>query len=321
MDPVSPQTDNEWSVSSALRILNAALAQAGISYQNLELLRFGTAATYRLHPDPIVVRVTRPGSSEIAARREHLVPRWLQQNGFPVAPQLDIPVIQVQGSTVSFWKWMAPYNDRLNKGVPPIATPVEFANLLKGLHQLGGTPGPEITPEAIGLFNPFESISALLSEIESNQNIQWRDIKLLKDWQALLIDKYNREVEDPNYSSLGLGVIHGDAHIGNTYRSEKGLFLLDFDYACFGPREWDLIPAALEVRRFGQPREKYYEFSQTYGFDVSTWRGFETLAMVRELFMTVWRINVEKSASVHKESQIRLDYWRKKTNPGVWHSF
>ena len=64
--------------------------------------------------------------------------------------------------------------------------------------------------------------------------------------------------------------------------------LLDFESAAIGPREWDLLPTAIAVERYGLPEEQYQEFAGTYGFDVRAWAGYPVLREIRELTMTTW---------------------------------
>ena len=85
------------------------------------------------------------------------------------------------------------------------------------------------------------------------------------------------------------GVIHGDAHRKNALRGRNGrAVLLDLERLSAGPREWDLIVAAVYLRLGWYSEADYTGFVSAYGYDVRGWSGYETLAAVRELRMTLW---------------------------------
>jgi aminoglycoside phosphotransferase (APT) family kinase protein len=85
-------------------------------------------------------------------------------------------------------------------------------------------------------------------------------------------------------------LVHGDASIGNVLRDRAGhAVLIDLDGFALAAREWDLIQTALFYDRFGwHTRAEYESFVDHYGFDVMNWPGYEALADLRELMMTLW---------------------------------
>ena len=64
--------------------------------------------------------------------------------------------------------------------------------------------------------------------------------------------------------------------------------LSDFESSAIGPREWDLLPTAIAVERYGLSEDRYQQFAATYGFDVRSWPGYPVLREIRELTMTTW---------------------------------
>ena len=80
-----------------------------------------------------------------------------------------------------------------------------------------------------------------------------------------------------------MGVIHGDANVGNVLLDERGqAVLIDLDSFSMGPREWDLIQTALFYDRLGwHTEEEYRTFVEVYGYDIMQWDGYETLADMR----------------------------------------
>lgn len=308
--------EKPWTVSAALLIVQEALRIKGLTHSSLDLIRFGTGAVYKIYPQNIVVRVTRPGYDLELLRKEEGLRSWLEENSFPVLEPLypgEDPIL-VGDSYVGFWQF-----------APPAENPAEIkdlAQLIRQLHDLGDRASRDILYQAgVRTFNPFPAIDKFFVEVEKDRRISWADLVLLKEWRDLLEDRLRSEARDPNYSALGLGLIHGDAHLGNCYMTESGPVLIDFDFAAWGPREWDLIPAILESRRFGSGPNVYYDFSEVYGADILSWPGLETMLLIRELLITGWRLSVEKSGAVQEESKNRLLYWRRDPAPPLWRPF
>ncbi|MCS0634128.1 hypothetical protein NX801_00295 [Streptomyces sp. LP05-1] len=52
-----------------------------------------------------------------------------------------------------------------------------------------------------------------------------------------------------------------------------------------GQPEWDLVTVEVHCRRFGHGQEHYQAFADAYGWDVTRWSGYRTLAAIRELQM------------------------------------
>jgi aminoglycoside phosphotransferase (APT) family kinase protein len=90
--------------------------------------------------------------------------------------------------------------------------------------------------------------------------------------------------------ALPVGVIHGDASIGNVIRDRAGdPVLIDLDGFAVGPREWDLVLTALYYERFGwHTRDEYLDFAAIYGFDVMQWPEYAVLRDIREFLMVTW---------------------------------
>ncbi|GAA5008918.1 phosphotransferase family protein [Actinopolymorpha pittospori] len=120
--------------------------------------------------------------------------------------------------------------------------------------------------------------------------------------------------------ALPHGVIHGDANVGNVLLDRlKNPVLIDLDGFCHGPREWNLVQTALFFDRFGwHAKEEYSEFRQTYGFDIMTWPGYETLADLHELRMVVWlSLNATKDSRSNQEPEKAARFaadWREPHN-------
>jgi hypothetical protein len=92
--------------------------------------------------------------------------------------------------------------------------------------------------------------------------------------------------------------------------------------AAVGPREWDLLPSAIGVERYGRPEEQYREFAGTYGFDVRAWAGYPVLREIRELTMTTWIMqNVGESPATAAEFAVRVASLRERDFERAWTYF
>ncbi|MBO0825900.1 MAG: hypothetical protein J2P27_18905 [Actinobacteria bacterium] len=60
-------------------------------------------------------------------------------------------------------------------------------------------------------------------------------------------------------------------HTRNLLADRGQVVLLDFESTAIGPREWDLLPTAIAVDRYGLGEDAYRHFAEAYGFDVRTW--------------------------------------------------
>ena len=98
--------------------------------------------------------------------------------------------------------------------------------------------------------------------------------------------------------------------------------LSDFESDAIGLREWDLLPTAIAVERYGLAEERYRQFAATYGFDVRGWAGYPVLRKVRELTMTTWIMqNIGESSHVTDEFALRVSSLRDRDFERPWNFF
>ncbi|RKS69307.1 Ser/Thr protein kinase RdoA (MazF antagonist) [Motilibacter peucedani] len=81
-------------------------------------------------------------------------------------------------------------------------------------------------------------------------------------------------------SGLGVGAVHGDLSPSNVMRRDGRPVLIDGDFVAAGPREYDLVSAALRRERGEIDEADYLEFCSAYGYDVRQWDG---LGLVEEI--------------------------------------
>ena len=262
---------------------------AGLNADGARLLRLGSNAVYHLAA-PVVVRISRHNAGLDEARRSVTVARWLESVDYPAVRVIDVDQpISIDGHTVTFWQSVSDDGDQF-------ATVGEFAELLARLHRLPA-------PEALHLpeLAPFDNAA---KRIESNTWLRPDDREFLIEQLAILQEQY---------SGLGfvlpLGVIHGDANVGNVLRDSQGdPVVIDLDGFAIGPREWDVALTAIYYDSFGWHTRKEYEtFVRIYGFDIMQWPGYPVMRAVREFLMVTWVIQkAGESQHVAAEADKRI---------------
>jgi Ser/Thr protein kinase RdoA (MazF antagonist) len=288
--------------SSVLPVLRAACVQAGFSAAGAELLRLGENAIWRLDGVPVVVRIARTVEHLDKVRKELCVARWLAGAGVPVVRVTEVPgqPLVVDGHPVTFWV--------LTDGVGPVPSQLHLARLLKSFHGLGGCP--------CGLPD-FDSLPVSRERTAGARDISDDDRSFLLG----VCDELEKSLADLKFA-LPRGPIHGDAHAANLLADRGQVVLLDFESSAIGPREWDLLPTAIAVDRYGLNENTYREFAAAYGFDVRTWAGYPVLRRMRELTMTTWMAqNAGSSEAIGTEFRRRVSSLREGEFRRAWNAF
>jgi aminoglycoside phosphotransferase (APT) family kinase protein len=255
---------------AARAILIIGCATAGLDPSDAELMRLGSNAMFRLRSAPVIVRIVRDAGHSEAARREVMVARWLASEGVPAVRVLNVEQpLTIAGRVVTLWHSIA---ERVEYG-----TTAELAHLLRQLHS-------QTTPAALEL-PTVDALARVGERIESARMLTDDDRAFLRARHAELSRTYH-SLSFP----LPSGVIHGDANVGNVFRTRDGEAVLgDLESFAVGPREWDLVQTAMFYERFGwHTGAEYRAFVDGYGFDVMGWPGYAVLADLRELLMTTW---------------------------------
>jgi aminoglycoside phosphotransferase (APT) family kinase protein len=249
------------TTADAVAILAEACRAVGIDTSRTELIRAGENTLFLL-PGKIVARVTRRGQLAAAAK-EVQVSRWLTSLGVPVVeaiPDVEQPVA-VDGRGVTFWRELPAHR---------FSTIPELAAVLRRLHELPA-PDFELPPVA-----PFVRQRERIAEAAA-LNAEERDWLL----------RHLADLQD-RYAHLPTGMpwcaVHGDAWAGNIVVTDDGPIVLDLERFAHGPPEWDLTSIAVDYTTFGDlSAEQWCGFCERYGYDVTTWDGFEVLRDAREL--------------------------------------
>ena len=250
--------------------LQQACAKVGLDPDGATLLRLGSSAVYRLKA-PVIARISRPGTDAAPAGRSIAVARWLETVDYPAVRAVDVDQpVMVDGHAVTFWRSVSDYGDQF-------ASIPEIAAILARLHRLA-------IPEGLHL-PPLDPFANAVQCIDANTWLTPDDRSFLTATLAQLQDAY-AGLE----FVLPLGVIHGDASVGNVLRDRRGApVLIDLDGFAIGPREWDLVQTAMYYDSFGwHTREEYEDFASVYGYDIRQGPGYPVLLKVREFLMVTW---------------------------------
>lgn len=133
-----------------------------------------------------------------------------------------------------------------------------------------------------------------------------RGLDKAREDSLLSLVERTRERLSSALSNQELGVVHGDAHTGNMLQRGNELWLLDFEEAGWGPIAFDIVPAAIAVKRFGADPSSLNRFLQAYGLDEPP-PHFATLVEVKQIMMISWLLEMWGSDSaVNSQVDLRL---------------
>lgn len=286
-------------LDAALREICAVL---GVDHRGATLLRLTNNAVYQLAHAPVVVRIVASRTLEHRVGKVVRIARLFEAHGVPAVrllPGVEQP-IRVEGYLATAWCTVPAADTR--------PTGRDLAELLVKVHAL---PRPEVDlPD----WAPLTAVRKRVGEAEA----------LDPDNREFLLercDQVERRLAELEFV-LPRGVVHGDAHLGNVIPSPAGPVLCDFDSSGIGPPEWDLIPVAVGVVRFGEPMDTYRQMVDTYGLDVTRWDGFQVLREVRELKLTTSVLPIVNSQpEVRPQLLRRLQDFRDGNTDATWERY
>ncbi|MEV6681221.1 aminoglycoside phosphotransferase family protein [Streptomyces erythrochromogenes] len=278
-------------------VVREACAAVGIDPRGAVPIRIAENEIWRL-PAGVIVRIVRPGQANAAAREIH-VARWLLGVGIPtVKPLLVEQPVHAAGRPVTFWEEL-PQHDH--------GSITDVANVLKALHAL---PVPDFD---IGQLDPFARIPQRLFAANTLTETDRR-------WLLALHDDLAQAWTGELAEGLSHRAVHGDAWPGNIVRAGQQTVLMDLERFSVGPPEWDLISTAVRAHTTGAvTTAEYATFCELYGYDVTQWAGYDTLASARELRMVSYAAQHAASHQAWREqAQYRVDCLRGHHGPRPW---
>ncbi|MFI7060001.1 phosphotransferase enzyme family protein [Kribbella sp. NPDC050124] len=285
---------------AAIAVVRAVAAKLDRDGTQAELLGpIADNAVFRL-PGRTVARIATAAAGE-RALREVRTGRWLAAQGVPAVRPLESieqPVL-VDGYVVTFWHEVPGAS---------MASTAELAELLRQLH------GLEVPRDFdIPALDPFVRLDEHLASAEPALSASDR---------SFLAERIGELRIDCARVSEGLPtcVIHGDANRKNAIRGTDGpAVLLDLERFSIGPREWDLVVPGVYQRLGWYSDAEYDAFVASYGWDIRTWSGFETLAALREFRMTAWLLSrLIREPRLKPEATRRIASLRDPDGPRHW---
>lgn len=280
-------------------ILAHACARAGLSTRHAVRVQVAENAIYRLRPG-VIARVGRTGQAAVAIK-EVRVARWLEHAGLPAArvlPDVDQPV-DVDGAAVTFWRELPTHQP---------GDSVRVAEMLRRLHRL----------EPPTWFH----LPSLAPFVRIRERVQAALIPAVdRDWLLSYLDDLERRYAAGLPPGLAPTVVHGDAWVGNVVIDDTGTaWLVDLERFAVGPPEWDLVSTAVRFSSFGSlGAAEYSEFCRTYGHDVMSWDGYETLRDIRELRACSYMLQqATTNPAARAEAAMRVACLRGAAGPRPW---
>ena len=280
--------------------LKGLCQEAGLVADESELIKYTNNAVYRLPSQGVVVRF---GVGDLASQRANHVAKiatWLQAKDAPavrLAPGLTQPVL-FENYSATIWEAL--------EGGNPEWTGADLAEPLLGWHKL--TP-----PAELKYWDPFSSARSRLAMADGlpADDHAW----LTRQWSA--IEAEYRSI----LPELRVGLLHGDAYIGNLLRERTGRFVFcDFDGTSIGPLAYDLVVAAVSAIRFGAVQD-HEALATTYGLDVTTVASWPVLRRIRELVLVTSVItDLRNRPDIAKIHAHRLASLRSGANE-LWHRY
>ncbi|KUO04795.1 phosphotransferase [Streptomyces caeruleatus] len=285
--------------SEMYQVLERGCAAVGLDSRDARLLRGHTNAVVLLKREQVVVKIARRGSRIDDVARTVAFVRWLMDAGFPTVPlhPVDQPVV-VDGHAVTFWLYL-----------PQPERPVEAAQLAKPLYALHTLHSPRLA------FPGHDNIRAIRRSLSAITSLTADTVQFL----SKEADRLEGELEDVEFA-LAEGLIQGDPqHRNALHTADGGAVLCDWDTIARGQPEWDLVTVEVHCRRFGFGRAHYQAFADTYGWDVTCWPGYRTVAAIRELRMiTTNARKVHHAPASLAEVQKRVEGLRKRDGLLQW---
>jgi hypothetical protein len=294
---------NDFTSSSATRVLARACQEAHLDASGAQLLRLGENAIFALDCSSVIVRISRGMGVLDDAKKEVRVAEWLESCRIPAVRlhRIKQPIV-IQEHPVTFWQRVPDSGRTASAG--------QLGAVLRRLHECAVPDSLELP--ALNIFGRVDR------RLDRANGIPPSDVEFLRERLADLREAYASVV-----LTSAQNAVHGDAHVKNLICTPDGeQILIDFEAFACGPREIDLAVTATEYEIGWHTSEDYKEFCSAYGFDVRDWDGFSTLRDINMLKMTTWLMqNVQEGPEVRAEFARRLETLRESSGAAKWKPF
>ena len=297
-----------WNVETAAKVAAACAQQAGLQGASLRLVRFRQNALFRLPDLELTLRIYSPREDPSRAKVMVDCATLLETHGFPSVRlwhEVDPQPLNILGFEVSVWKWIE--QEKSNADAFS-----NFGRLIRRFHDLDGKLDMEIPA-----FDPLMKIRRRIERLSHADGFPGEYLAVLR---GALHTAEQREATLRD-SALGVGMLHGDALLGNTINAAAGLQLIDFDSVCYGPREWDLVPSLIAVTRFDRGMQSWSDFLRGYGVAPERLAQLEAANIVKQLSMTVVLcLQHGQSEALDREIARRIGHWKHWDFSSRWHT-
>ena len=283
--------------------LREVCQEHGLSAEDATLLRLTNNAVFLLPLHDLVVRIARTGALRPRVAKVARLAAWFEQVGAPTirlaARFLSQPVSAGHG-LATVWQYLPPAQASL--------TTVDLGLALRRFHALG------VPPFELPAWDPVGDARRRLGDAEGLGDA---DREYLLGWcdrlDPLLAEFAGRRDD--------LGLVHGDAHVGNLLCTPAGeAVLCDFDATAVGPVLVDLAAVAVGDARFS--RSQYRQLHSTYGRDATADPSWPILKEARELKMIAAAVPLLASGpGVREEFAVRLRSVREHDDAAQWTPF
>ncbi|MGW0770800.1 phosphotransferase [Streptomyces sp. NPDC002676] len=278
--------------SEMYRILERGCVAIGLDFSDARLLRGHTNAVILLEREQVVVKIARKGSRIDDVTRTVTFVRWLMDAGFPTVPlcPVDQPVV-IDQHAITIWQYL-----------PQPPHPVTADQLAKPLYALHTLTAPPVALPA------HDNLAAIRRSLAAITCLPRPTLSFLNTYA----DQLESDLQAVEFE-LPKGVIQGDPQHRNALHVDSGgAVLCDWDTVALGQPEWDLVTVEVHCRRFGYGGQHYQAFADAYGWDVTLWSGYQTLAAIRELRMIATNARkVRHAPSSLQEVERRVDGLRR----------
>jgi Ser/Thr protein kinase RdoA (MazF antagonist) len=238
----------------------------GVNEKDAVLLHHRSNAVYLLPHEHVVARLA-PATPLRQERANTViaVTRWLTAQPDPVAlaPLPGEQPVIAGGAVATLWP---------QHPTTPSPTLADLAELLRRLHALPAPPFP------VPRYRPLHRLREALDIDQARQRpvLSTADQDWLAQRCGVLVDMFSA-TDFP----LGTGLVHADAHSANLVRHNSGWVLIDWDQACLGPRELDLLTGLSD--HFHEPEADRTAFLTAYGYNLTRWPQWRLLRDIAEL--------------------------------------
>lgn len=283
--------------------LRAVCAEHDLPHRGARLLHHYSNAVFVLPAVNVVVRFTTSKRiGQTIAASQSMVSRLIHENGLPATEPIErlTPVRLSSGLTASFWR----YYRQPEPGQQFAAT--DLAELIRQLHVVRGL------DEGLPRWEALSSLRGELSREEPLHGLSHAEAEWLRDTASDIAQNVSSQAWP-----LGVGLIHGDAWVGNLLWNGREPTLGDWDNVSVGPREVDLIPTWHAAVRYG--RDWVPEFVDVYGHDLADNPTFDLLLRMRDLAQLTGPLKrAAESPQHHAVLRQRLDAIRSGDRTQRW---